>query len=101
LAATRSCGLATEFSPLPKTKIGKKDEQLTENQQFRVTAVSGWQKICCITLTNYWFFSTIIYSNFQAKLFKSSSKKPETFVFSEVSKLLATNVSRAELVAAL
>ena len=42
MAATRSCGLATEFSPLPKTKIGKKDEQLTEKQQFRVTAVISW-----------------------------------------------------------
>jgi len=42
LAATRSCGLATEISPLPKTKIGKKDEQLTEKQQFRVTAVISW-----------------------------------------------------------
>jgi hypothetical protein len=34
--------LATEFSPLPKTKIGKKGEQLTEKQQFRVTAVISW-----------------------------------------------------------
>jgi len=34
--------LATEFSPLPQTKIGKKDEQLTEKQQFRVTAVISW-----------------------------------------------------------
>ncbi len=42
MAATRSCGLATEFSPLPQTKIGKKDEQLTEKQQFRVTAVISW-----------------------------------------------------------
>jgi len=42
LAATRSCGLATEISPLPQTKIGKKDEQLTEKQQFRVTAVISW-----------------------------------------------------------
>ena len=47
LAATRSCGLATEFSPLPKTKIGKKGEQLTENQQFRVTAVGR----CLLILT--------------------------------------------------
>jgi len=42
LAATRSCGLVTEISPLPQTKIGKKDEQLTEKQQFRVTAVICW-----------------------------------------------------------
>ena len=42
LAATRSCGLATEFCPLPQTKIGKKGEQLTEKQQFRVTAVISW-----------------------------------------------------------
>ena len=42
LAATRSCGLVTEISPLPQTKIGKKDEQLTEKQQFRVTAVISW-----------------------------------------------------------
>ena len=42
MAATRSCGLATEISPLPKTKIGKKGEQLTEKQQFRVTAVISW-----------------------------------------------------------
>ena len=34
--------LATEISPLPQTKIGKKDEQLTEKQQFRVTAVISW-----------------------------------------------------------
>jgi hypothetical protein len=34
--------LATEFCPLPKTKIGKKGEQLTEKQQFRVTAVISW-----------------------------------------------------------
>ena len=100
MAATRSCGLVTEISPLPQTKIGKKDEQLTEKQQFRVTAVSGWQKICCISLTNYRLFITIIYSNFQAKLFKSSSKMPGTEVFSYMSKLLATNVSLLELVAA-
>jgi len=34
--------LATEFCPLQKTKIGKKGEQLTEKQQFRVTAVISW-----------------------------------------------------------
>jgi hypothetical protein len=33
--------LATEISQLPKTKIGKKSSQLTQKQQFRVTAVIG------------------------------------------------------------